>query len=131
MKVLFHKSAIDDLILVYSYCRSNFGLSVAKKLRSRIDKSISLLKTRPYIGQVEPLLLGCTSLEYRKMVILPYLKIIYSIHKEYIYIHVVWDVRQDENKLTNSVVNRYKNFDGSSVYNANEPETEYSKAKEV
>ncbi len=74
-------------------------------------------------------MLGCTSLEYRKMVVHPYLKIIYSIHNEYIYIHIVWDVRQDENKLTNSVVNRYKNFDGSSVYNANEPEAEYSKAK--
>ncbi len=129
MKVLFHKSAIDDLILVYSYCRSKFGLSATKKLRSKIDKSISLLKTQPYIGQVEPLLLGCTSLEYRMIVILPYLKIIYSIHNEYIYIHVVWDVRQDENKLTQSIVNRYNNFDGGSVYNANEPEAEYSKAK--
>lgn len=63
------------------------------------------------------------------IVILPYLKIIYSIHNEYIYIHVVWDVRQDENKLTQSIVNRYKNFDGGSVYNANELEAEYSKAK--
>lgn len=127
MRVLFHKSAIDDLILIYSYCRVEFGLSATKKLRSKINKSISLLKTQPYIGQVEPLLLGCTSLEYRNLVIQPHLKIIYTIHDEYIYIHVVWDVRQDENKLTKSIFSRYKNFDGSSAYNANEPESEYTK----
>ncbi len=35
MKVLFHKSAIDDLILIYNYCRGKFGLLAAKKNYAR------------------------------------------------------------------------------------------------
>lgn len=57
-------------------------------------------------------------------------KIIYTVHTEYVYIHLLWDVRRDEEFLPQSVLHRYKDFESEPIW-ASEPPAEYGKSEDL
>ena len=87
-------------------------------MRNRIWHDVELLQSHPQLGRVESLLVGCTSLEYRSLVVDKVTKIIYTVHQEYVYIHLLWDVRRDEESIASD-----------SIW-ASEPLAEYGKVEE-
>lgn len=121
----WHPEASHDLTAIARYCNQQFNRNVARKVRDKILYSAGLLSHHPTLGIIDPLLAGCTSLEYRSLVADKYTKIIYTIHPTYIYIHLLWDVRQDENRLRQAVARRYKPAENEPPYMVNEPPAGY------
>ena len=129
MKLKWNPSAIEDQRAIVAYCKKQFGIIVSIEVREKIRHSAKLLKSHPQLGRVEPLLVGCTSLEYRSLVVDKVTKIIYTVHQEYVYIHLLWDVRQDEESLPQATLRRDQDFESNSIW-ASEPHTEYGKVEE-
>ena len=124
MKLKWHPLAIDDLTQIVDYCKATFGVKVAMRVKWEINSATKLLKAHPHLAPIEHSLEGCTSLQYRGLVVSKQTKAIYSIHADYIYIHLLWDVRQDEQRLSQTLYNRYF-YPEEQQYLSNEPAAEY------
>lgn len=129
-KLRWHPKASADLNRIVRYCSQKFGKSAARQVRNHVWHDAELLQTHPQLGRVEPLLVGCTSLEYRSLVVDKVTKIIYTVHREYVYIHLLWDVRRDEGYLPQMTLRRYQEFESEPVW-ASEPQVEYGKPEEL
>lgn len=124
MKLKWHPLALADLSAIIKYCSTSFGKKTARNVRNKLVCSAELLCANPFLGSVEPLLEGCTKLEYRSLVADAHTKIIYSVHDGYVYIHLLWDVRQEELRMSKIAANRYTFFD--QHHTINEPQITYN-----
>lgn len=104
-KLLWHPEAVDDLDEILHYCNDSFGFETARKVRRQILSDVDLLISQPNIGQVEPLLTGHGKLDYHALLV-SHTKVIYTVHPQYIYIHLLWDTRRDIQNLVGSVLKR-------------------------
>lgn len=130
MKKLFlkwHPEAINDLNKIVFYCFQMFGKIVAERVGKNIVDKGESLNIYPYLGKVESSLIGCTSLEYRSLLVSEFTKLIYTVHTDFIYIHLLWDVRQDEKNIKRITLNRYKTANPTHL--SNEPIVEYIKTE--
>lgn len=130
MKLKWHPEAIEDVRKIVDYVKENFTADVALRVKDKINSSAKLLKLHPFLGPIEPLLEGCTTLEYRSLVTDTYTKIIYTVHADYIYIHLLWDVRQDEERMSKVATDRYALFEHHNRYSVNEPAVPYGSSEE-
>lgn len=96
------KQQVADL---FYYLKITYGLQVASRVRDEIEEKIFLLKSFPNMGAIELLLEGELS-TYRFLVI-KHNKIIYTVEDEYIFIHLLWDCRQDPCRLEDSIKDIY------------------------
>ena len=97
MKVFFSDVACEDIKQLYEYCLERFGEKTANLVEQQIGETAQVLENHPRLGKVEAIL-GQHRLEYRSISV-GQNKLVYSIHDEYIFIHFVWNVLQDPNKL--------------------------------
>ncbi|MCD8184074.1 MAG: type II toxin-antitoxin system RelE/ParE family toxin [Bacteroides sp.] len=125
LNLKWHPEAAFDLATITRYCRWRFGKTAAREVRSKILHDAELLRTHPHLGPVEPLLTECTSLEYRALVVGAHTKILYTVHTAYIYIHLLWDVRQDNTKYLQAAVRRYSLSEEEHQNKVNEPPVVY------
>lgn len=123
----WHPKASGDLNRIVQHCSRKFGKSTARQTRNQIWRDAELLQTHLHLGRVEPLLVGCTELEYRSLVVDKVTKIVYTVHSEYVYIHLLWDVRRDEGRLPQMTLRRYQDFESEPTW-ASEPPPEYGKS---
>lgn len=105
MKLIWHTLALEDFAHIIEYCHHSFGHITAQKVRDKYKADIHLLKTQPYLGFVEPLLSGQGTLEYRSLVV-ENTKVIYTIHTDYIYIHLLWNCRRQPASLSSEMSKR-------------------------
>lgn len=85
MSIKWHAEAVNELLAILKYCEGEFGIRTAKQVRKRIFEHISRLGTFPDLGMREPLLENSTLL-YR-FVSIPPIKVIYTVHENYVFIH--------------------------------------------
>ena len=105
MKLICHPLAMDDFKQIIEYCHLNFGIHTARKVRDKYRNDINLLKEEPNLGFEEYLLKNCGTLEYRSLVI-KNTKVIYTIHPDYIFIHMLWNCRRQPESLQSEVSKR-------------------------
>lgn len=97
LRVFWTETARLQLEDIFEYYNSRAGLSTARNLvKQIIDRTIQL-ERNPHSGQIEPLL-SDRKFEYRYLVQGNY-KIIYRIEGNYIRIAMVFDTRQNPEKL--------------------------------
>lgn len=89
------KQQVADLL---SYLKVTYGLSIASRVKDELEEKIFLLKSFPNMGTIE-LLLEEEPLTYRYLVV-KHNKILYTVEDDYIFIHLLWDCRQDPLRLT-------------------------------
>lgn len=96
MKLIWHPLALDDMELIGIYCRNNFGYNTGTKVLRRLQQDVALLKSHPQLGHPEEELNDESSPlpVYRSLHSGP-TKIIYSVHDDYIYIHMLWNTRRN------------------------------------
>ncbi len=103
-KLLWHPLALEDLESIVEYCKLSFGINIARKVHGQIILSAQLLKTQPYLGHRDEDLSNdkreYCSLSCRQT------RIIYSVHKEYIFIRLLWNNRQDIDRLHELIEDR-------------------------
>ena len=84
-------------------CDQNFyTLNTITQFYSKYKQIRLLVQENPLLGQREPILEGF-KLEYRRIVIRPYFKIIYTIKGDTIYFADIWDTRRDPNNLKSRI----------------------------
>lgn len=93
----WHHLAIEEMKRIVEYCHLTFGGRTAKEVRNRLRHDVRLLKTQSNLGYPEPEL-SLPELQIRSLVVGP-TKIIYSVHQEYIYIHLLWSMRRSPESL--------------------------------
>jgi len=95
MKLIWHPLALQDMQEIMTYCRETFGRTTAGKVRNRLKHDAALLKTHPQLGHPEEELNDESDpLVYRSLLSAP-TKIVYSIHNDYIFIHLLWSTLRD------------------------------------
>ena len=94
MRIIYKKSAIDDLLNTENYIINQFhNTQAAKKLKSNIVDTISLLKDNPYLGpKMSDRFNIDTSLRY---LIVSKQIVFYDINEDNIEIIRILDSRQD------------------------------------
>ena len=84
------------------YIYQEFGEGALRKFHLKIDEIESKLVEFPEMGKKEPLLKHRTIL-YRSIVITKKNKLIYSVKKDCIFIHALWDTRREPKKQSQEV----------------------------
>ena len=79
---------------VADYIISELGSIALREFYQKIDDVESELVEFPETGKLEPLLKN-RSRAYRSIVLTEKNKLIYTIEKNYIYIHALWDTRRE------------------------------------
>lgn len=104
MKIKWKKKAQTEYRKHILYCLREFGRFTTLRFQEKIEKQLGLLEVFPYMGKVEPLLVG-RRFEYRSLVVHPFLKLVYYINetKERIVIANLWDTRQEPRQLTEGI----------------------------
>jgi toxin YoeB len=74
------------------YIKRNGSKTYSRKLNNEIHTTISLLKKSPFLG-------AHTELENIRVLIYKSYKIFYQVDADEIIVHLVWDTRQDTQKL--------------------------------
>ena len=95
----FAESQLDE---IYCYYSKNISIQIAKKLTNNILLATQKLEYTPRLGQKEPLLENRVQ-NYRYLIHTNY-KIIYSINNEIVYIHDIFDTRQNPIKLNRNIM---------------------------
>ena len=86
---LFERTFEDLLSCGHKY----YSKKTIKNLYARYKECRLMLLDNPNFGQLEPLIEGF-QLEYRRIFIQPYFKIIYTINNDEIVLVDIWDTRQ-------------------------------------
>ena len=98
--LLFERTFEDLLSCGHKYYSKN----TIKNLYARYKECRLMLLDNPNFGQLEPLIEGF-QLEYRRIFIQPYFKIIYTINNDEIILVDLWDVRQSPINLYERIEN--------------------------
>ena len=100
MQVKWTKSALKRLERATDYGFHRFGEITAIRFYQKIRSYDSLLTEHPYLGKVEPLLIGRRH-EYRSLVVHEHYKLIYFISEKdnVIYITDLFDTRREPQSL--------------------------------
>ncbi len=98
-----HTQLFDNTIdLLFASVPLHYSEGTILNLLSAIGKYKSILIDNPYLGQIEP---GLEFVyDFRRIVIKPYFKLIYSVSDEYIVFHDIWDSRRNPSILMNNLV---------------------------
>ena len=106
MKIIWHPFASNDFDQIIYYYRDAFGVKTAQKVRDTLHHDIyNLLCLHPFLGFCETCLSDVDQLSYRSLVS-GHIKIIYTVHDKYIYIHMLWDCRRNPKQLQSEIKER-------------------------
>lgn len=97
MKLKWNPEVKQQLEDIFRYNQTLFGTKKSKAIIQSIKTHILLLKQFPQLGPVEQNTLSRTA-PYR-YIVEKHCKIYYTIEPEYVYIAIIWDTRQDPEKL--------------------------------
>jgi plasmid stabilization system protein ParE len=97
-KVVFLRSAEQDLLELRSYVVRNFGMETWQASLARIKECVKSIGVFPLGGSVPDELERLNLTQYRQ-VISGMNRIVYEIRQDTIYIHIVCDTRKDMQSL--------------------------------
>lgn len=84
---------------IFTCSQDFYSQSVLKGLRNSLKNKLKILNNNPLIGGIEPSLEN-TGIEFRRIVIRPYFKVIYIMYDDCIYLTDIWDTRRDPSLLS-------------------------------
>ena len=102
MKVSWSKGAIKSMTHTSMYILNEFGNRANMRFLQEIQKVSDLMEENPFMGQVEPLLIG-KSKEYRSVVVNRQNKIVYYVKGNTIRVSALWDTRREPKSLAKEV----------------------------
>ncbi len=97
IEIFWTNKAKNDLKNIFLFLKETISTDKSFEIIYGIIEETDILKNHPYIGSIEEQLLKLRR-KYRKLIYGHY-KIIYSVRENRIYIHTIFDTRQNPNKL--------------------------------
>lgn len=102
IEVIWAPRAQRQADLAITYCLKQFGKRTALRFMNKLEKNTIRIKNNPFIGVPEHLLANRRK-QYRSLVE-GYYKLVYTIENDHlIYIVLLWDCRQDPDKLKHAI----------------------------
>lgn len=95
---LFDRTMEDILACGHRY----YSRSTIKSLYAQYKSFKGLISDNPLLGQKEPLL-DDFSLEYRRVYVRPFFKIIYTVYNDEVIFVDLWDTRQSPDTLVSRI----------------------------
>jgi plasmid stabilization system protein ParE len=102
MQVKFTDQAIAHLESIVDIFLEFAGERYAVKFSHLVDEKLNKLQRFPYIGFIEPLLIG-RKYQFRATIIYDNYKMIYYVEEDTIWVVAFWDMRMDPEKLRNMI----------------------------
>ena len=97
MTIKWNPDVKSQLEQIFQYGKIAFGIREANHIIQSINQRITLLKTFPLMGPIEA---DYSNNEFPyRYIIEKHYKIYYAVYPDYIYIALIWDTRQDPQKL--------------------------------
>ncbi len=96
--IIWSPDAKSDLRNILSYCHRTFGINTARKVNMQINRDVQRLLSNPLQGYIADIV--HSKIEHRILLSHRLTKIIYSVHTDYIYIHMLWNTRQEPERLS-------------------------------
>lgn len=97
MKIIWDPLVKQQIEQIFRFNQTTFGTSKAKHIVESIYQHINLLKKFPLMGTIEQNTTDWAP-PYRYL-IEKHCKIYYTVDKDVIYVALIWDTRQDPQKL--------------------------------
>ena len=94
MKICWSYKAQKQQDAAADYISKEFGGLALREFYQKIEKVESELVEFPKMGKIEPLL-AHRSKEYRSIVLTKKNKLVYTINKDCVYVHAIWDTRRE------------------------------------
>ena len=95
LRIEWTASALQSLLDVFEYTYGEFGELQLRRLRRKIIKTTQSISAFPQMGVVDPIS-DKLGIEYRSMMVIPEIKIIYCIMDDFIQIEYVKNSRLDD-----------------------------------
>ena len=96
LQVLWTPIALQSLSEVFVYTYTAFGERQLRKLSSQIYKVTRRIASFPQMGKVEEVLLKATGIEYRSIVVISEITLLYTICDDTVFIEFVKNARLDD-----------------------------------
>ena len=99
LQILWTPIALQSLSEVFVYTYTEFGERQLRKLTSQIYKVTRRIASFPQMGKLEEDLIDATGIEYRSMVVISELVLLYTIYEDTVYIEFVKEARLDDARM--------------------------------
>ena len=90
MEIIWSPAAKADFIDILLYLEDSFGLSVARKFRQRVMKTLVLLEKNPGLGHKE-FVLCSEDKEIYSLLVDKHVKIVYLLINQVLYVLSLWN----------------------------------------
>jgi plasmid stabilization system protein ParE len=104
LRIEWTPTAQQSLIDVFEYTYGEFGEYQLRKLRLKILKTARRIAAFPTMGTVEPYSVKA-KVEYRSMMVIPEIRIIYCVMDNFIQIEYVKNARLDDETMLRNMKN--------------------------
>ena len=99
LRIEWTRIALQSLSDVFDYTFEVFGEQQLEKMRTQIHETARIIATFPQAGKTEALLTEALGSEYRSMVVIKEIKLIYTITADAVFIEYVKNNRQDDSTI--------------------------------
>lgn len=100
--------ALQSLSDVFEYTFAMFGQRQLTRLRNSISKTTNLLASFPLAGKRETTISECLNIEYRSIIVIKEIKLVYTCSADTVFIEYVWNTRKDEDTIKLLLANNMK-----------------------
>ena len=98
LRIVWTPSALQSLLDVFEYTHSEFGEYQLRRLRRKVTKATNRIAVYPKMGLVDPIS-EKIGVEYRSILVIPEIKIIYCVLQDTIQIEYVKNSRIDDETM--------------------------------
>lgn len=99
LQVLWTPIALQSLSEVFEYTHKEFGERQLRKLASQILSVCNRLATFPLSGKREIAIIEATGMEYRSILVIKEIKLLYTISNDTLFIEFVKNTRMDDSTM--------------------------------
>lgn len=99
--------ALLSLSEVFEYTFEKFGERQLRKLKTQISSTARCIATFPGLGKRETDLLKATGIEYRSVLVISQIKLLYTVSENTLFIEFVKNARMDDSTMLEKLNQNY------------------------
>ena len=96
LQIRWTSVALQSLTEVLEYTYSNFGKVQLLRLKNQINCAVNRVATFPNSGKIEQEIFDVTGIEYRSIVVIREIKLLYTVSDDFLFVEFVKNTRIDD-----------------------------------
>ena len=102
MEIIWSPAAKTDFVAILLYLEEKFGLSVARKFRHRVMKTLTLLKSNPGLDH-RGFVLCSEDKEVYSLLVDKHVKVVYLLINQVLYVLSLWNTCRDPKEFSDYI----------------------------